>query len=301
MRFARKLLFPSLWVLLILLAISTVGLVAVFVNRLETALIAYFCYGFAFYTLCVLCAFCWKKLTGYWKCGREKLAANPRANRYFSDAAFRTHMNLYRSLAGNLLYAAINAGFAARYRTHWFAIFAVYYAILAAMRFLLIRYISKNEIGRNRLGELLRVRLCAYILLTVNLVLSGTVLMMVYFRRGFDDHGMFIYVMAMYTFYVTVTALIDLFKYRKYRSLLLSMTKMIKLAAALVSILPLEAAMFSQFGVDMPPAQQRIMIMATGAGIAVIIITIAIYMIVRTTKEIKERRSRNENETSSGE
>ena len=286
-RFGKKLLFPPWGIILILTAVSAAALVTVFVKGLDTSPVAYISYVFAFYTLCVLCIFCYTTLPGYWKSGKEKLYANKLANRYLTDAAFKTHVNLYRSLAINLLYVAVNAISAVVFNTHWFALFAVYYAILAVMRFLLVRYVSKNKIGASRLGELQRARLCAYILLTVNLALSGAVLMMVYFHRGFDYQGILIYVMALYTFYTTTTAIMDMVKYRRYGSPIMSMSKVIKMAAALVSMLSLETAMFSQFGGEMSMEHQRIMIMATGAGIAIIVVSMAIYMIVRTTKEIR--------------
>ena len=285
--FAKKLLFPPFGIILLLIAVSAVALVAVFVKGLETSPLAYISYVFAFYTLCVLCIFCWKTLPGYWKSGKEKLYSNKLANRYLTDAAFKTQVSLYRSLSINLLYVAVNAIAAVVFSTNWFGLFAVYYAILAIMRFLLIRYVSKNKIGASRLGELHRARICAYILLTVNLALSGAVLMMVYFHRGFDYQGILIYVMALYTFYTTTTAIMDMVKYRRYGSPIMSMSKVIKMAAALVSMLLLETAMFSQFGGEMSIENQRIMIMATGAGIAIIVVSMAIYMIGRTTKEIR--------------
>ena len=287
MKWIKKLLFLPLWLILLFTAISAASLILVFTKGMDTAPPAYVSYIFSFYTLCVLCVFCWKTLPGYWKSGKERLYANKLSNRYLTDAAFRTHVNLYRSLAINLLFAVVNAAAAAAFSTHWFALFAVYYAILAVMKFLLVRYVSRNKIGTSRLGELQRARLCAYILLTVNLALSGAVLMMVYFHRGFDYHGILIYVMALYTFYTTTTAIIDMVKYKKYGSPIMSMSKIIKMAAALVSMLSLETAMFAQFGNEMSLEAQRIMIMITGAGIAVIIVSMAIYMIVRTTKEIR--------------
>lgn len=285
--FLKKLLFPPAGIILLLAAVCTAALVAVFVNALETSLPAYITYVFAFYTLCVLCIFCWKALPKYWKSGKEKLYTNRTANLYLTDAAFRTHVSLYRSLGINLLYVAVNVISAVWFNTHWFALFAVYYTILALMRFLLVRYVSKNKLGTSRLGELQRTRLCAYILLSVNLALSGAVLMMVYFHRGFDYQGVLIYVMALYTFYITATAIIDIVKYKKYGSPIMSMSKIIKMAAALVSLLSLETAMFAQFGGDMPLGEQKIMIMATGGGIALIIIAMAIFMIIQTTKEIR--------------
>ena len=283
----KKLLFPAWWVILLFAAVSSAALIAVFVKGLETSAVAGISYVFSFYTLCVLCVFCWKTLPKYWKSGKERVYANQIANRYLTDAAFQTHVSLYRSLAINLLYVAVNVISAVVFHTHWFALFAAYYAILVMMRFLLIRYLGKNRIGTSRLGELRCARLCACILLTVNLALSGAVLMMVYFHRGFDYQGIFIYVMAIYAFYMMVTAVIDMVRYRRYGSPIMSMSKVIKMAAALMSMLSLETAMFSQFGAEMPMENQRTMIMATGAGIAVIVVAMAIYMIVRTTKEIR--------------
>ena len=124
--------------------------------------------------------------------------------------------------------------------------------------------------------------------MTVNLALSGAVLMMLYFERGFRYQGFLIYVMALYTFYITTTAIIDMIKYRKYKSPVMSMSKIIKMASALFSMLFLETAMFAQFGGDTSPEVQRIMIIATGGGISVIVVAMSVYMIVRTTKEIKE-------------
>ena len=117
--------------------------------------------------------------------------------------------------------------------------------------------------------------------------------MMVYFNRGFQHQGILIYVIALYTFYITVTAIIDMVKYRKYKSPILSITKIIKMTSALFSMLFLETAMFAQFGAETSPEAKRIMIMATGAGISVTVVSMAVYMIVQTSKEIKQYRLQN--------
>ena len=69
---AKKLLCPPLWIILLLTAGSAAGLATVFVNGRSTAPAAYVCYVVAFYTLCILCVFCWKTLPGYWKTGKER-------------------------------------------------------------------------------------------------------------------------------------------------------------------------------------------------------------------------------------
>ena len=289
-KFGKKLLFPPIWVDAVLAVISAVLLVFVFVKDLEQSPLAYATYVVAFYTFSVICIFLWAVLPKRYKEIKQKVYDNPLTNRYLTDVQFKNHVSLYCSLAVNLLYVGTNVFSAIFYRSGWFAIFAAYYIILAIIRFLLVRYINKNKLGEKRLMELKRSRLCAVILTTLNLVLSGAVLMILYQDRGFQYHGVLIYVMAMYTFYVTTTAIIDLVKYRKYDNPILSTSKAIKMAAALVSMLSLETAMFSQFGEEMSPENQRIMIALTGAGVSIVVIVIAIYIIVRSTKEIKEMR-----------
>ena len=53
----------------------------------------------------------------------------------------------------------------------------------------------------------------------------------------------------------------------------------------------LETAMFAQFGADTSSEIKRLMIILVGAGISVAVVTMAIYMIVQTTREIKKPTS----------
>ena len=289
-KLGKKLLYPPVWVSAFLTIISTVSLVLVFVKGLEESPLAYVAYVVSFYTFSVICVFFATVLPKQYRVVKQKVYDNPLGNRYMTDVQFKNHVSLYCSLGVNLLYIGMNVFSTFFYRSAWFAIFAVYYTILAIMRFLLVRYINKNKLGEKRLMELRRSRLCAIILTTLNLVLPGAVLMILYSNRGFEYHGVLIYVMAMYTFYVTTTAILDLVKYRKYNNPILSTSKVIKMAAALVSMLLLETAMFSSFGEEMSPENQRTMIALTGAGVSIVVIMMAIYIIVRSTKEIKEIR-----------
>ena len=289
-----KLLFPPIWLTVVLTVISAVSLIAVFVKRWEETPIAYVIYVLSFYTLIVVSIACATVFPGYYKKIKNKIYSNQFGNRYMTDPVFKTHINLYRSLFFNLLYAALNLFFGIYFSTAWFTLFAAYYTIMAVMRFLLLRYVHKEGIGKNYLKELKRSELCAYILMTVNISLSGAVLMMVYFDRGFEYYGFLIYVVAMYTFYITTAAIVGMFKYRKYKSPVMSMTKIINLASALMSMLALETAMFSQFGGETSPQVRRLMIILTGAGISIIVLTISIYTIRRSRNILK--RSKNNGE-----
>ena len=113
-------------------------------------------------------------------------------------------------------------------------------------------------------------------------------MMMIFFDKCFEYKGVLIYVIALYTFYITINAIINMVKYRKYKSPIMSIEKIIEMTSSLFSMLFLETAMLSQFGGDMAINSKRIMIMATGAGLSVLVVTMAVYMIIQSTKEIKE-------------
>lgn len=290
-KIGTKLLFPPVWLMLLLTILSVSGLVAVFLNGWDTSPIAYIVYVLAFYTLSVVSVFCVMVLPRQYRQIRQKVLANPLGNRYVTDRVFRTKVSLNLSLGINLLYVGINVLSWYLYQSWWFVCLAVYYVILSVMRFLLVRYVRLNDIGADRLGELKRSLACSYIMLLLNFFLSGAVLMVVYQNRGYEYHGIMIYVMAMYTFYTAAHAIISLIKYRRFESPVMSTAKGISLAAALVSMLNLETAMFAEFGESMSKQDQQLMIMLTGAGISITVIIMAVYMIMRCTKEIKKMRS----------
>lgn len=286
-KLGKKLLFPPVWLMVILTLISAAALVFVFVKGLEEHPIAYGIYVLAFYTLSVVTVFFVMVLPGKYRRIKEKIHSTALGNRYMTDRTFRTEVSLYLSLGISLLYVVTNLVSWYFARSWWFIVLAIYYVIMAVMRFLLVRYVRTNEIGTNILPEWKRARVCACILLLINLSLSGAILMILYQNRGYDYPGMLIYVMAAFTFYSLTHAIIDMVKYRKLGSPIMSTAKVVSLSAALVSLINLETAMFSQFGQEMAVADQRIFIILTGAGVSIAIVTLSVLLIVFATKEIR--------------
>lgn len=286
-KIGRKILFPPIWLLVLLTAASAVLLTMVFVRGWEQSLIAYGVYVLSFYTLSVVCIFCALVLPKQYKQIKQKIYANPFGNRYMTDRQFRAKVSLYLSLGINLLYVALQGVQWYLMRSWWFVVLAAYYSILSIMRFLLVRYVQRNEIGSSILAEWKRSKTCAYILLLVNLSLSGAVLMILFQNRGYEYNGILIYVIALYTFYSTIHAIVDIVKYRALGSPVMSTAKIVSLSAALVSMLNLETAMFAQFGADMSPENKRLFIILTGAGVSIIVVTMSVMLIVRATKEIR--------------
>ena len=289
-KLGKKLLFPPVLLMVILVIISAVALTLIFVKGMEESIPAYIVYVLAFYTLTVVTIFCAMVLPKQYSTIKQKIYDNPLGNRYMTDRAFRTGLSLSVSLLISMLYVGINLWSWHMLHSWWFMVLAVYYVIMAVMRYLLVRYVRIQKIGTDILSEWKRSRICAYILLLINLSLSGAVLMILYQHRGYDYPGMMIYVMAMYTFYALTISIVDIVKYRKMGSPIMSTAKIVSLSAALVSMLNLETAMFAQFGTDMAQQDQNLMIMLTGAGISITVVTLSVILIVKETIEIRREK-----------
>ena len=286
-KIGKKLLFPPVWLMVLLAIVSAVALIFVFIKGMEQSIPAYIVYVLAFYTLSVVTVFCVMVLPRQYSTIKQKVYANPLGNRYMTDRVFRINVSLSVSFVINMLYVGINLWSWQMLKSYWFMVLAVYYVIMAVMRYLLVRYVRIQKIGTNILGEWKRSRICAYILLLINLSLSGAVLMILYQSKGYDYPGVLIYVMALYTFYSTIHAIVDIVRYRKLGSPILSTAKIVSLSGALVSMLNLETAMFAQFGADMSMENQRIFIILTGAGVSITVVTLSVILIVNANKEIR--------------
>ena len=289
-KIGKKLLFPPIWLMVILVIVSAVALTFIFIKGMEQSIPAYIVYVLALYTLSVVTIFCAMVLPKQYSTIKQKIYDNPLGNRYMTDRVFRTNISLSISFVISMLYVGINLWSWHMLHSWWFVVLAIYYAIMAVMRFLLVRYVRINRIGTSVLGEWKRSRICAYILLLINLSLSGAVLMILYQQQGYDYPGMLIYVMALYTFYALTHAIVELVRCRKMGSPVMSTAKIVSLSGALVSMLNLETAMFAQFGAEMSVADQHIFIILTGAGVSITVVTLSVLLIVKATKEIRREK-----------
>lgn len=215
----------------------------------------------------------------------KKFQSTAFGERFFGDVRFRTEMSLYVSLFINLLYIAIKLFSGIHYRSVWFIALAVYYILLAVMRFILLHK-SKNSVITIE-HEYKRYRLCGIMLLIMNQALAGIVIFMVHHNKGFDYPGLLIYAMAMYSFYSIITAVVNLVRFRKHGSPILSAAKVINLVAAMVSVLSLQTAMLAQFGSDNDMAFRRLMTGLTGGGVCTIVIAMAAFMLWKSAGQLK--------------
>ena len=157
------------------------------------------------------------------------------------------------------------------------------------MRLFLLRDTAKVEVpGENRLKEFYRYRFCGIMMLVMNQALAIIVFYVVRQNRGFEYHYIHTIGMATYTFTAMVVAMINVVRYRRYESPLMSAAKAISLVSAVVSLFTLETAMISSFGENEGHAFRQIMTASTGGAVCIFVLGVAIYMIFRSSREIKK-------------
>ena len=161
--------------------------------------------------------------------------------------------------------------------------------MIALMRFFLVLHTSKHKPGEKMKEELMKYRACGIVFLVMNLALTLIIFFMVYWNRTFEHHEITTIALAAYTFTSLTMAIMNVIKYRKYNSPVFSASKAISLAAACVSMLTLESTMLTTFSDGtMTPMESKIMLGCTGGAICLFIVTMAIYMIVQSSKKLKE-------------
>lgn len=277
-----KVLFPHMAVVIVSVPIAVALLIYAFAFEDANMVITYISYIFSAYSLTIICArspILFRKLI-------EAKNSNKYITLYQSDAQLRVKISLYSSVTLNILYALLQLFSGFYFHSIWFYALAGYYTLLAIMRFFLLKDARKIVAGKNKFYEFLLYRFCGTLLLLMNLTLGVIVFYIVWQNRGFEYHYIHAIAMAAYTFTAMTLAVINVFKYRRYESPLMSAARVISLASALVSILSLETAMLTAFGEAGNDSFRQIMTAITGAAVCLLVLAMAIYMIIHSTKEI---------------
>ena len=287
-KLGKALLFPHIAIMILLVPIATVLLVGSMVFIGTESAIAILSYVIAAYTLTVWC-FKIPYLINFFKTFKNE---NKYVRRWQYDARLRINVSLYGALVWNALYGIFQLWLGFYHHTFWFCSLGAYYICLGVMRFVLARHTTRYAPGERIQTELKKYRACGIVFLVMNLALTLIIFFMVYFGRTFEHHMIVAIAMAAYTFTALTAAIINVIKYRKYNSPVYSASKVISLAAAIVSMLTLESTMLTTFGDGtMTSTTQKWLLGATGGVISVLIVSTAIYMIAVGTKKLKELKT----------
>ncbi len=280
-----KLLRPHNAFALILVPVATALLIYSFVFDKSNGVISYIAYPLSAYALAVVCV---KYVPLMFKKAKTIKDENKYINLYMNDTQLRVKMSLYSSLMMNTAYAIFQLGLGLKHSSVWFYSFAAYYILLAVMRFFLLRDVKSANGKKNLKAEFERCRFCGILLMIMNIALAVIVGYIVWQNRGFEHHPITTIAMALYTSVSFVLAIVNVIKYRKYQRPIYSATKAISLVAASVSVLTLETAMLNAFGGEADAGFRRIMTASTGAVVCIFTLTLAIFMVTYSTRQINK-------------
>ncbi|MBE6642184.1 MAG: hypothetical protein E7615_00850 [Ruminococcaceae bacterium] len=280
----KSILFPNIVIMIILVPVSLVLLIGSMVLIGTKSVIAIISYVLSSYTLMVWCLKT-PMLIDYFKRFKEE---NDFVKKWRTDHRLRVNVSLYGSLTWNAFYGCFQLWLGFYYKTFWFCSLGAYYICLALMRFLLVRHTRRYVPGERMREELKKYRACGWVFLLMNLALALIIFFMLYWDRTFKHHIITAIAMAAYTFSAFAVAIVNLIKYRKYKSPIYSASKIISLAVACVSMLTLTSTLLTTFGEGtMDAFSQKIMLASVGGTVSVAVIVMAVYMIVTGAKKLK--------------
>ena len=271
------------------LSILAAALLLVYVFTAEVdGMLRYAAYALSAYALLVL-VFGAKRLFRYLQntSWMRRLLQKPHVDAWLNDPIYRTRLSLYFSTAVNAAYIGIKLVTGFVLRSEWLIAFALYYIVLTALRGSLVNYLRHHPVRHDLASEYRRYRWIGILLLSTTVVLSIIITRMIGYNETHDYPGVLIYAMAAYVFYAVILASINLVRFRKHGSPVISAIKAVSLTTALVALLGLEAAMLSRVGGEDTSPFRATMLAVTGLVICLIIVCMSVNMIVNANQHLR--------------
>ena len=294
----HTLLHPAKWVLYSIPPAAFAALIFIFASEQTEGALAYPVYLMSAYSLAVLIAalpVLAKRIrqhkTNLLNRSKlmQKIASSAFGDQYLHDPAFRGSVSIYQGMIVNFLYVLFRIATGIRYASVWFISMAVYYMVLGGLRAYLISSYRRREAGGLSF-EYCCYRRTAWLLFLLNIPMGGMIVLMVRTNSGFFYPGYIIYLSALYTFYTMAVSIVNLVKFRKLGSPILSAAKVLNFVSAMMSILGLQTAMISRFSVN-GENYRRLMNAVTGGFVYGIVVMIAVYMLLHSRKIRKKGES----------
>lgn len=205
---------------------------------------------------------------------------NKYLRKYKNDYKLKYKISLFTSLIINMVYAIFELLSGIVFKFFCFISFALYYFLLIVLH----SNIAKEELK----DKFVVYRKTGIILLFTNVILTIIILVIVNQKIMNIYPDWMAITVAVYTFYLLFNSIFSLVKYRKYKSPLILSSKVIKVVTSLVSLISLEIILIPTFGEGQTEFFET-MVMATGGEIALIIIIISLYMIIKSTEWLNKK------------
>lgn len=279
----NNLLYPKPIFFILSLLIGFGSVITTFLLHFSHNLFGYISYFLSAYSLIIVVV---KIPSIYNKC-YEKINNMKYTHKFIHDVAFRNEIILYVGFIFNVLYITYRFVICIVFHSIWVGATAAYYLLLVSIRYYLLRNIKK-EMSYEKKFRIYRLVGIFIFLLTI--AMAGMTTSMIVGNKTISYPGHIIYIVALYTFYNFVVAIINFIKYRKMNNPILLSIKMISLVTACMSMFVLQVALISAFGSD--ENYELLMNSITGMVVLLIVICISIYMIVSSTRIIRKSQNK---------
>lgn len=282
---------PPKWVMSTVPVTSFTALIFIFVFNREENAVAYPIFLLSAYSLTILLA-ALPTLAGrlrqvkanMWDQSRliHKISSTTFGRRYLNDQLFRSGISIYQGMTVSFFYMIFRFATAAQYASIWFFSMAVYYMVLFVMRACLAFGYRRRE-GKGLSYELRCYRRTAGMLFLLNIPMGGMIVLMVRTNSGFNYPGYLIYLSALYTFYMMTLSIVNLIKFQKMGSPILSAAKILNFISAMMSVLGLQTAMIARFSTN-GESYRKMMNAITGGAVFFIVMATVTVMLVQSSK-----------------
>ena len=143
----------------------------------------------------------------------------------------------------NFIYGVFKLITGIYYKSIWFMTFAAYYLMLCFIKLGLAKNYENSIVKQYE-----KIKHTGITLLLMNIILFGIIMLIINTNQVFYYPGYLIYIVAIYDFYLIISAFVSVIKYRKHKEPIILASKTVSLTVAMVSMISLEMAMFYTFG-----------------------------------------------------
>ncbi len=280
----KTVLYPHNVIVVFLVALSVILLIYPLIARDEIYAVTVGGYALSAYSLLIVCLRLPRIISGI----KEFKQNNKILKAYFENPDTKIKVSLTGTFILNASYGLFNLVLGFRHSSLWYSSLAVYYILIAVVRFLLLSHTRAVKPCEDRYSELKRYRLTALFLIMINMALSAVLAYMLNHGITIIHHEITTIAMATFTFTSFTLSIINIVKYRKYNSPVFSAAKVVSLTSSLVSFITLENAMITAFGDAEDTSFLYIMTASIGGAIEIFILFLAVYMTIKSTKELKQ-------------
>ena len=279
----QKLFFLPFPAALLLSVGCAAGLIWVFFKELETWWPAYFLYALSAYCLILLCV----KLPAAVHRGKRWLERHPKEAALLRDEELHFKIGLYAEQFINFCYGIFKIASGVIIGSAWIGCDGIYNFTQSWIQ--LFQILRRKNAGDTK-QQWKSYRFCGWLMLLLHLTLTGIVFQMINWNRAEEQGEIMVIATALFAFYKIICSFLGIVQDRKHLRPIDSSIRMLNLAQAIFAIFSLQASMFHTFGTGAP--WEHMMNILTGCAVCLLIVSIGIYMIRRSSREIKKLQER---------